>query len=191
MKAAAASRVVAQDLEIEQDAVAIGGGGELPSAHASCRRFTCCARFPRASAQLTRPPPSQQVHHACAEVTRVGIVSHRCRSQNQTLDKVLFDARVPAFSGGQQYVVCSRVRKRADFAAVVGDAKGWLTPGLPRTLVVANVVYTELLDALAACGGDDEPSAVTSRQAARAAGGEGGKRCGFSSMYLRLVGKGT
>jgi hypothetical protein len=71
---------------------------------------------------------------------------------------VLFDARVPAFSGGQQYVVCSRVRKRADFAAVVGDAKGWLTPGLPRTLVVANVVYTELLDALAACGGDDEPA---------------------------------
>ena len=29
------------------------------------------------------------------------------KSQGQTLDLVLFDARKPAFSGGQQYVVCS------------------------------------------------------------------------------------
>ena len=74
------------------------------------------------------------------------------KSQGQTLAKVLFDARKPAFSGGQQYVVCSRVRRRGDFAAVVGNAQ--LLAGssrAPRTLVVANVVYTELLDALTAC----------------------------------------
>ena len=82
------------------------------------------------------------------------------KSQGQTLDLVLFDARKPAFSGGQQYVVCSRVRRRSSFAAVVDDAN-LLHParsGRPRTLVVANVVYTELLAALAACGADAGPS---------------------------------
>lgn len=79
------------------------------------------------------------------------------KSQGQTMEKVLFDARHPAFSGGQQYVVCSRVRRREGFAAVVGDANlvGGKGAGR-RTLVVANVVYTELLDALDACGGGDE-----------------------------------
>ena len=76
------------------------------------------------------------------------------------LDLVLFDARKLAFSGGQQYVVCSRVRRRASFVAVVDDAN-LLHPAssvglrtLAWTLVVANVVNTELLDALAACGAD-------------------------------------
>merc|ERR1719231_900203 len=83
------------------------------------------------------------------------------KSQGQTLARVLFDARQLAFSGGQQYVVCSRVRKRSDFAAVVGDANLMSMADEP-TLVVANVVYTELLDALAACGpsnGSRPPSA--------------------------------
>ena len=46
------------------------------------------------------------------------------------------------------------VRKRGDFAAVVGDANLMSMADEP-TLVVANVVYTELLDALAACGPSD------------------------------------
>ena len=82
------------------------------------------------------------------------------KSQGQTLARVLFDARQLAFSGGQQYVVCSRVRRRGDFAAVVGDANLTSMADEP-TLVVANVVYTELLDALAACGPtlhDGEPA---------------------------------
>ena len=76
------------------------------------------------------------------------------KSQGQTLARVLFDARQLAFSGGQQYVVCSRVRTRRDFAAVVGNANLMSMADKP-TLVVANVVYTELLDALAACGPSD------------------------------------
>ena len=72
------------------------------------------------------------------------------KSQGQTMSKVLFDARGLAFSGGQQYVACSRVRTRADFAAVVGDANV-MSEGSRRTLVVANVVYHELLLAMAEC----------------------------------------
>ena len=90
------------------------------------------------------------------------------KSQGQTLDLVLFDARKPAFSGGQQYVVCSRVRRRASFAAVVDDAN-LLRPVRsvgPRTLVVANVVYTELLDALAACGADADSCAAAGKRPA-------------------------
>ena len=91
------------------------------------------------------------------------------KSQGQTLERVLFDARQLAFSGGQQYVVCSRVRKRGDFAAVVGDANLTRMDDAP-TLVVANVVYTELLDALAACGpGDGIASSRCARKRKRPA----------------------
>ena len=70
------------------------------------------------------------------------------KAQGQTLERVLFDARIPAFSGGQLYVVCSRVRCRAAFGAVVGaqNVSG------NKTVLAANVVYTELLDVISDCG---------------------------------------
>ena len=58
--------------------------------------------------------------------------------------------------------MCSRVRRRDDFAAVVGN--GQLLSGsarAPRTLVVANVVYAELLDALAVCALRCDPAPLS------------------------------
>ena len=52
------------------------------------------------------------------------------------------------FSGGQLYVVCSRVRCRAAFGAVVGTQN---VSG-NKTVLAANVVYTELLDVISDCG---------------------------------------
>ena len=46
-----------------------------------------------------------------------------------------------------------------DFAAVVGDTD-LLQRAQHRTLVVANVVYTELLDAMRACGSEENASAA-------------------------------
>ena len=53
---------------------------------------------------------------------------------------------------------------RGGLCAVVGDANvHWRTPGVSRTLVVASVVYTELLYALEAC---DDPGADRDRRCA-------------------------
>lgn len=66
------------------------------------------------------------------------------KSQGQTLDKVLYEGRVPAFVHGHAYVGFGRVHSRADFGAFVDDACSMQLHGR-RCFVVAVVTYDELL----------------------------------------------
>jgi len=90
------------------------------------------------------------------------------KSQGQTLDRVLFDARRHAHQHGHTYVLFSRVRTRGDLGAVV-DASTCETRGNRRVLLTANVLYEELLSGQRAAGqsGSSSCQGATGRDCAR------------------------
>lgn len=63
------------------------------------------------------------------------------RTQGQTLDKVLFDARECVFSHGALYVCLSRIRKFSNIAFIITEDK--ITPD--NSILLKNIVYKEIL----------------------------------------------
>jgi hypothetical protein len=83
------------------------------------------------------------VARSCARSLRAGQTINK--SQGQTLDRVLYDARRLPHQHGHAYVLFSRVRSRHDLAAVVDDGTCEGRARGRRTLVTANLLYDELL----------------------------------------------